>query len=88
MTNEITTDAELISRLLTTQPRPAECLVAAARIEQLKAEMVEARERAEKLAEALAFYADLSGDGPWHLPSEDYGKRARSTLAAYQEARK
>lgn len=35
MTKEISTDAELISRLLTTRPTPAECLVAAARIEQL-----------------------------------------------------
>lgn len=35
MTKEISTDAELMSRLLTTQPTPAECLVAAARIEQL-----------------------------------------------------
>jgi hypothetical protein len=30
---------------------------------------------------ALRFYADLSSEGPWHLPSEDYGKRARTTLA-------
>lgn len=37
MTKEISTDAELMSRLLTTQPTPAECLVAAARIEQLAA---------------------------------------------------
>lgn len=34
--------------------------------------------------EALKFYADLSHEGPWHLPSEDYGKRARSALAAYE----
>jgi hypothetical protein len=36
MTKEISTDAELISRLLSTHPTPAECLVAAARIEQLR----------------------------------------------------
>lgn len=36
MTEEISTDAELMSRLLSTQPTPAECLVAAARIEQLR----------------------------------------------------
>lgn len=35
MTKEISTDAELMSRLLSTRPTPAECLVAAARIEQL-----------------------------------------------------
>ena len=34
-----------------------------------------------KAVEALQFYADLSIDGPWHLPSEDYGKRARALLA-------
>ena len=34
----------------------------------------------ERLREALEFYADLSAEGPWHLPSEDYGKRARSAL--------
>ena len=39
MTKEISTDAELISRLVSTQPTPAECLVAAARIEQLRARL-------------------------------------------------
>ncbi len=39
-----------------------------------------AREAA--LREALVFYADLSSEGPWHLPSEDYGKRARAALGA------
>ena len=48
MTKKISTDAELISRLLTTQPTPAECLVAAARIEQL------ANAARAPLAEALA----------------------------------
>lgn len=52
MTKEISTDAELISRLLTTQPTPAECLVAAARIEQL-------RDRLARLEGALVEHNDL-----------------------------
>jgi hypothetical protein len=39
---------------------------------------------AARLAEVeavLEFYGDLSSDGPWHLPGEDYGKRARAALA-------
>lgn len=46
MTKEINTDAELIGRLLTTRPTPAECLVSAARIEQLT-------EDRDRLREAL-----------------------------------
>ena len=52
----------------------------AAELTRLRAKV----EAADKLAEALKFYADLSHEGPWHLPSEDYGKRARSALAAYE----
>ena len=51
MTKEISTDAELMSRLLTTQPTPAECLVAAARIEQLAAWLTAAEAEVEKLRE-------------------------------------
>jgi hypothetical protein len=36
--------------------------------------------RVKRLREALEFYADLSSEGPWHLPGEDYGKRARSAI--------
>ena len=49
MTKEINTDAELIGRLLTTRPTPAECLVSAARIEQLTAE----RDRYRKALEDI-----------------------------------
>jgi hypothetical protein len=52
MTTEISTDAELISRLVSTQPTPAECLVAAARIEQLAAQMADARKGQNALIEA------------------------------------
>lgn len=52
MTKEISTDAELMSRLLTTQPTPAECLVAAARIEQLAAALAAERAKVAKLVEA------------------------------------
>lgn len=34
-----------------------------------------------ELRVALEFYADLSAEGPWHLPSDDFGKRARAVLA-------
>lgn len=53
MTKEISTDAELMSRLLTTQPTPAECLVAAARMEQLAtalAAMTKERDEYKRLA--------------------------------------
>jgi chromosome segregation ATPase len=46
----------------------------------------EANDKLEKAVEALRFYADLSIDGPWHLPSEDYGKRARATLAEIESS--
>lgn len=59
MTKEISTDAELMSRLLTTQPTPAECLVAAARIEQLAASLAAAEAVAEKLRGALVEHNDL-----------------------------
>jgi hypothetical protein len=39
-----------------------------------------------KLREALRFYADLSHDGPWHLPGEDYGKQARAEAAEAENA--
>lgn len=52
MTKEISTDAELMSRLLTTQPTPAECLVAAARVEQLAAALAAEREKVARLVEA------------------------------------
>lgn len=59
MTKEISTDAELMSRLLSTRPTPAECLVAAARIEQLAAALAAERAKVAKLVEALeAFPAD------------------------------
>lgn len=62
MTKEISTDAELMSRLLTTQPTPAECLVAAARVEQLAAALAAEREKNAKLVEALGLAdAALSG---------------------------
>ncbi len=66
MTKEISTDAELMSRLLATRPTPAECLVAAARIEQLAASLTAAeaerdewQARAERLAAALVEHNDL-----------------------------
>lgn len=52
MTKEISTDAELMSRLLTTQPTPAECLVAAARVEQLAAALAAERAKVAKLVAA------------------------------------
>lgn len=52
------------------------------------AEITRLRAKVELLAAALEFYADLSHEGPWHLPGEDYGKRARAALSAYEENRK
>lgn len=59
MTKEISTDAELMSRLLTMQPTPAECLVAAARIEHLAASLAAAEAEVEKLRGALVEHNDL-----------------------------
>lgn len=50
---------------------------AADRIEQLEAKLAEA-------VEALTFYATLIGEKhecPWHMLSDDYGEKARTTLA-------
>lgn len=58
MTKEISTDAELMSRLLTTQPTPAECLVAAARIEQLATALAAERAKVARLVEALETIAE------------------------------
>lgn len=54
MTKEISTDAELMSRLLTTQPTPAECLVAAARIEQLATTLAAERAKVEAVIRIAA----------------------------------
>jgi hypothetical protein len=66
MTKEISTDAELISRLLSTHPTPAECLVAAARIEQLRdrlARMEGALQEWRHATDTLAvFERDYPGD--------------------------
>lgn len=59
MTKEISTDAELMSRLLSTLPTPAECLVAAARIEQLAAALAAERAKVARLVEALVEHNDL-----------------------------
>ena len=66
MTKEINTDAELIGRLLTTRPTPAECLVSAARIEQLTAER-------DRLREALA-------EDPWVLGRREWAMHIRFAL--------
>lgn len=75
MTKEISTDAELMSRLLTTRPTPAECLVAAARVEQLAAALAAERAKVAKLVEALQHEVKRSRR---HL--------AASTLAALDAA--
>lgn len=63
MTKEISTDAELMSRLLTTQPTPAECLVAAARIEQLATAIAAERAKTAKLVGAVDRWAECDDDG-------------------------
>jgi hypothetical protein len=50
------------------------------RAEAAEAKLTASDAREVKLQDALAFYADLSSEGPWHLPGEDYGKRARAAL--------
>lgn len=101
MTKEISTDAELMSRLLTTRPTPAECLVAAARIEQLAASLTAAEAKVEKLRGALKFYRNgferkakrsktgllLSVDYiPTQALLDDCGNRAIDALSATTEA--
>ncbi len=78
MTKEINTDAELISRLLSAQPTPAECLVAAARIEQLAAQVAElTRER--DAVEALVKAADEAAHA-LSYSAYDGVQRARANL--------
>ena len=65
MTKEINTDAELIGRLLTTRPTPAECLVAAARIEQLTGDR-------DRLRDALTRLLGPYGDDPCYYDHHGY----------------
>ena len=88
MTKEISTDAELMSRLLTTQPTPAECLVAAARVEQLAAALAAERAKTAKLVEALTLAANrLSRRAVDYIPGDrlfietsEWADEARSAI--------
>ena len=71
MTKEINTDAELIGRLLTTRPTPAECLVSAARIEQLTEDRDRLRETLERIAGVKGPYSH-----PFPESNEGYGSFA------------
>lgn len=51
-------------------------------------EVLRLRAKVDALEEALEFYTDLSHEGPWHLPGEDYGKRARAALTAWEATTK
>lgn len=68
-------------RIAATDLYPARCRKV---IADLAAALRAQIDAADKLEEELKFYADLSAEGPWHLPGEDYGKRARDTLSAYE----
>ena len=71
----------MTARLIAAAPDLARAYIAqAAELTRLRAKV----DAADKLAEALRFYADLSSEGPWHLPGEDCGKRARAALSAYE----
>lgn len=95
MTKEISTDAELTNRLLTTQPTPAECLVAAARIEQLRdhlARMEGAAKALDSAASALLDTIQKSGMADNLLPAlfpdaKTRGTRADAGFKAFDAAR-
>jgi hypothetical protein len=50
-------------------------------VEALNSQISDSAARVAEVEAVLEFYGDLSSDGPWHLPGEDYGKRARAALA-------
>jgi hypothetical protein len=54
------------------------------RIEELEAKLAECEARLEKAVGALEFYGTLIGEKhecPWHMLSDDFGEKARTTLA-------
>ena len=58
---------------------------AVSKVKELEAKLSKSEALLAKAVEALEFYSTLIGEKhecPWHMLSEDFGEKARTTLAA------